>query len=456
MIFKKAIETFYCLFQRILILSMCMLNTKVYGSYTGRYSFGAYLSKESFSDYGNNPSDASNDELKFTQRYFLTADRFVGENDFLLDVRDEYNNFKKVQKSNLTLTSSYSVKIKQLSLKKSGDYSGTKSQVGRFSIPEAGSLVIDGVDIGRRTMWNGFSAKYSLFTGLNQSTGVEEGDNGNYSSFANGAYVLVESKTSDWDRYLYSSTSFVQNRYKGDVDREYFFNNSILQTSLNHHFSGLIYQDIRPRVKLKNGSFQYLYSGVNNSKLRIYTNYSDSIQQYRQNGILLNLPASSYVEYGVQHRGSEINNAYYLEKLLKYGKRSTDSKENFEGKIILGFPSDDMDHYTQLIHLKVGNHFDRYEIGPGLKLMKFNLKRELMILGEYYAQKDKATNESNGVFNGEYSYTRFFKNHLLGLFSFQYTYQKNVNIFSFFLNLTYRFGDGGVAPVREGEPPLSE
>ena len=422
-------------------------------SYYGRFTSGGFFSKEIFRS--DNSSNRYNDVSVLSQRLFLSIDKIQNSSsEFSADIRDKHDFFDKLDAERMKLTSSNKLQVHQLSLHTAGDSEGGTYSFGRFPLSDAGSLFVDGADIGFRKSILGLSVHTSLFYGLNPSDPEESELKLNTKARAYGFYGVIENKDRDWDHYFYSSNAIVRQTYNSDVDRFYFFNNTVWQKSVNENFSNLLYLDLNPKISVQNLWTSYYLNFSNSYKLRSTLSTIDSLHYQRIQDLREILPSSRYHQASFSLRSPSNGDQVIWENKLSYGKRLIDDKNRIEYKIGAFLPRFLKDDLSANTFAGVRKNFVSKDALFGFGIIHSNNQREIAFNQEI--DLEQRTNLNNIAFITDGSYTKFFDRSLFGILSLQNTWDKNVSIFSILFKISYRFGEGGQAPIRDGSPPMGQ
>ena len=267
--------------------------------------------------------------------------------------------------------------------------------------------------------------------------------------------MIFENKGKDWEAYMFSTTSLVRQVYKNDVDRFYFFNNTNFQSSTGQNFSSIFYLDLVPKVYVQNLWTSYVFSLPNKFKLRTSLSTIDSLHYARIQDVREELPTSRYHQTSFSLRSPSNYSEASYETKLTLGYREVDSKNLAELKFGTFFPKIYKDEISGTLDTGIKKNFASNDIFLGGGFLHSNKYREIAFNQDFQIEK-KIFNKLNYVFISEGSYTKFFDRSLFGIFSLQNTWDRNVSIFSVFLKLSYRFGEGGQAPIRDGSPPMGQ
>jgi hypothetical protein len=110
-----------------------------------RFSLGGFVSRERFAE---NP-DESNDFATVSGRaYVLVQDWGKDRWEFASDVRDKNDFFDKLDAERLKLTNRNQLQLRQFSFRRPNYTGRWLPQIGRFAVPESGSVFVDGAQLG--------------------------------------------------------------------------------------------------------------------------------------------------------------------------------------------------------------------------------------------------------------------------------------------------------------------
>lgn len=435
------------------ILQVAFLNlvfTNAYSAYYGRFISGGFFSKEVFRNVEN---DRYNDVAILSERLFVNYSQILeSNNELTLDLRDKLNFFDKLNSETLRLDSSNKIQLHQLNLKNSNATS-VNYRVGRFPVTEAGAIYLDGVELGSQSTFSNFITRYSLFFGLNPQVSDQSELNFTKDANAYGGYVVFESKGENWDNYLYSTFSLARQTYKSEVDRTYIYNNTMYQTGSGSSLSLLGYLDLEPEINIQNLWASYLYTFTNKFRWRNSISTIDTIQYSRVKDIRETLPNSKYHQMSTSLQ-SPGNAKDYYELKVSAGLREYDKKNKLELKYGYNISEFIYNDLTLGVRTGLRKDFVNNAVSLGASLLFTNLRREISLSQDL--QYETINKVNNYVSITELSYTRFFDRSLFGIISGQNIWDKDVSILSVLFKISYRFGEGGQAPLRDGAAPMGQ
>ncbi len=373
--------------------------------------------------------------------------------EFTVDVRDKENFFDKLDRERQTLTEKNKLQLHQLNFHKPAENNAVAFSLGRFPLSEAGGIYLDGLDLGVRKTLVGLSTKFSLFYGLNPQLTQESGINIDKNITAYGGYITFEDKDKNLDKYFFSTNSLVRQVYKSEVDRFYFYNNTSMQSSNGQSFLSLLYLDLVPKVNVQNFWSTYASSISSHYKLRASLSTIDSLHYTRIQDVRETLPSCRYHQSSISIRRPGDYGETSYEAKLSAGLREVDKKNLAELKVGALYPRIIKDEISGTMNLGIRKNFVTNDLLYGFGLLHSNKFRELSLNQDF--QFEKRLNEKlNIAYITEAGYTKFFDRSLFGVVSVQNIRDNNVSIFSILLKISYRFGEGGQAPIRDGSPPM--
>lgn len=436
-----------------ILLFIILLSPSSFASYYGRFTSGAFLSKEVFR---TTQVDRYNDVAILSERLFVNFDKIAdGNNEFTVDIRDKNNFFDKLNNERLKLIAKNKLQLYQLNLHNSAGSDGIDYSLGRFPLSEAGAIFVDGADLGFKKSVNGFSAKFSLFYGLSPQLLDEASITLNPDSKIYGGYLVIEDKGKDWEDSFFTTTSIVRQEYKKEVDRFYLFNNTNMQSSNGQNFSSIFYLDLVPYISIQNLWATYSLNLQNKFKLRTSASTIDSLHYIRIQDVRETLPSSRYHQGSLSLRSPSAYNETTYEVKLTGGLREVDKKNLVELKFGTFYPKIIKDEISGTLNMGLKKNFVSNDAMIGAGFLHSNKFREISLSQDLILEK-REIEGLNYAFVTEGSYTKFFDRSLFGIVSLQNTWDKSVSIFSIFFKLSYRFGEGGQAPIRDGSPPMGQ
>lgn len=426
-------------------------------SYYGRFTSGGFISKEVFRA---SEIDRYNDVAVFSERLYLSVDKVAESNHELnIDLRDKHNFFDKLDTEKLRLTSSNKFQAQQLSLRSIDDFSKYKYQIGRFAENEAGSAMVDGIDFGLRDNFGDWANKASFFIGFNPASTDETELKFNADAKTIGIYDVLQTKLRSFEKYIYLSNALVRQSYKSEVDRTYIFNNTVVQDGGDQNFTSMLYLDIEPHINIQNWWSSYAVTLKNNYKVRTNISTIDSLHYRRAQDIRETLPSSRYNQASAALRLPSLLDHNAHEAKISFGVRAVDDKKRIELKwgtyLPQIFPQFFKEDLSANLNAGLRKNFISNDTFVGFGFVNSNKLRELSFNQDVIIEK-RSDLGTNIAFITDASYTKFYTRTLFGILSLQNTWDKKVSIFSILFKISYRFGEGGQAPIREGSAPMGQ
>lgn len=413
---------------------------------SGRITIGTYdgwenLAQPSAGDYSNNIATASGRFfLRLTE---LTDNRF----EFVSDIRDKNDFFGLVDRQALQLNNSNTLQIRQLSAKYPGSLLFT--ELGRFSIPQAGAVYTDGalqgVVFSRALRW-------AIFGGLNPKRPDQTYVQYNSDSRVFGTYLSFIPTQQSWGTAFSVDTAGVTDLVRNDTDRTYWYTNTVFQWNPQSRLGLLTYLDFVPGTYLQNGTFNY-QQGLGSRWLFALNLFSiDVIEYQRLQSVREQLPSSPYKEGGAKLRYTATAH-WALETGYVKGHREADGLNREETKLTSDFLRIFDRHWDFSFSVGYRDDFASYDTFGEGRISYFSRLWELGLEEEFGFETYK-----NGFGNyhpliSEFSVSRTFDNALYGTFSYQDVHDERVQISTVFLKISYRFGSREIPPVRDGAPP---
>lgn len=391
----------------------------------------------------------SNDYMLGTSRFFYKVSD-LGEDRWELtsDFRDKHDFFGKLNREDLVLQSKNDFQVRQLSARWINPKGSYSAQFGRFQLPEAGAVFVDGVEteyrfnyLWRAGVFGGFNPKSVENSYLQLETDAQQA----------GTFVTYQSKDDGWYKNLYFSHGLVNQKYKSQDERSFFFHNLVYQWEEFSRLISYLNYDFVPSSKLQtmNLIYQQRWSPEYSSELNHLM--IDVIEYRRKQGLLEKLDASPYTESRVQlNRKNSPRSDIGLE--LSSGQRQVDKLKREE--VALGYSQTEVFVRNVDLRFKLGsrNNFTSKDSFAKISLGYFSRKWEYSIDTDYEinANTDGTTTHPLTV---ELSLTNYYSKEIFLTGSFQRAADENVAIMSTFVKVGYRFGNQEIPPVRDGAAP---
>lgn len=437
------------LFFAALIYSLWLISPRIAFAYksTGRIILGAAAITERFASdqYGS----TSNDYLFGSGRIFhKLTDLGDSRWELTTDLRDKYDSFGKLNREQLTLEGKNEFQIRQLSARwpnKEGHYG---FQVGRFQLPEAGAVFVDGAEAEYRynVEW-----RSGIFGGLNPKSVEKSYLQFEPDALQAGVFATYQSKDEGWNKNLYFSHGFVRQTYKAQDERSFFFHNLVYQWEEFSRLISYLNLDFVPSTKVQTANIIYQQSwGPHYSSELGYLNI-DVLEYRRKQGVLEKLNPSPYSESHVQvQRKSDQKSQVSLE--LSSGVREYDQLRRDE--VLAAYSQAEFFSKNVDLRLKIGsrNNFTSKDVFASAGVGYFSRKWEYSFDGQYEIDNNIDGSTTHPL-TLEISATNFYSREFFLTGSFQRAADENVTVMSTFLKIGYRFGNQEIPPIRNGASP---
>ena len=417
-------------------------------SLSGRITLGTYDSRELVLQNPDVSGNNSNDVATVSGRFFLRA-YDITENKFELisDIRDKNDFFGIVDSQRQTLTQANTLQFRQFSVKYPGPHFFT--ELGRFPVPEAGTVFTDGMLQGA-VLSHQF--RLAAFGGLNPKRSDQTFVQWNSDSQVYGTYLTYIPLYQPWGTAFFLNTAAATDIVQSQTDRTYWYTNAVFQWNPMSRVSLLTYLDFVPNTYLQNGSFDY--SQGLGSKWQTSLNYFsiDVIEYLRLKNIRSQLSPSPYHEGDAKVRYLP-NNRVSIEGGYSLGHRFADNLDRKEASLgaylsrLLGV------HWDLNLLTGYRDNFTSYDTFGDIQLDYFSNVWEIDLSEDFGVENYKTDRAVYHLLVTELSLSRTFKNSLYGTFSVQDVHDERVQILTVFMKLSYRFGSKEIPPVRDGAPP---
>ncbi len=420
---------------------------------TGRVSFGGYTAHENILTASGGTN--SNDFQTLSSRFYLKLEK-LGDFDLVTDLRDTHDFFDKLDAQNLALTGANSFQIFEASVRYPNVENSFYATVGRFSIPEAGAVFVDGSDLGMRLSSD---TRVGIFAGHNprrpQDTYMR-GDNpdaiyGTYLGYRSSLEVPSPGELPS-GKFFNGSFAFVTNSMNGFTDRQYLYSNNIYQYRFDGRVISNLYLDMVPNAYLQNGDVLWQQAFNHDWDAALQVSSIDTITYSEIRNVLETLPSSSYQEISSRTRYTASENSQYLGE-LRWGERNIDGKVREEVKLgyhLAGWIAREFDFTAS------GGFLSEFITqGPELSLELNYFSR----FWEFGARLDAAIEarmdgdpNNPGVLHPlttEIHVAQSFQNAVFSSVAFQFAQNETVTVFAGFFKVTYRFGPSDLASIRD-------
>lgn len=434
----------------VLIIVLFLWQSTSFGAkYQGRFSAGAFLSQETLhTEDGDIYTGETNDFLIYTGRLYLSAYELTSHNlDTTVDLRDKYNSFEVLDKRSQSLAARHTFQVRQLFIGNTTSRGQYLFQLGRFQILQGSYSYVDGASFQKRLDQD----ILGIYGGYNPVLLGRNYLEFNSKAQTYGMFYTINSDTRTWEEHFQSSIAFAQNTYEGQVDRSYLFNNTLYQWQSGAFAWSQLYLDFIPRTYVQNGLLlvqQPLTAQLTGKAgLRAY----DVVQYRRVQNIRERLQPSPYREASLDF-SYKLRPEVLWDLDLASGKRSVDDYQYHRIRNTFSFPrffSKAVDggifHFWRQSFTNNG-HF------AGINTGYFTENLEYDFMASYGVEKQTDDSILHPlILEGSMAW-RFSKTLFTSL-ALQSAKDEKSEILSLFLKFTYRFGNSGMAPIRDGASP---
>ncbi len=444
----KTNSTFYHMYLLGIVFSTILYSINGFSvKTTGRLTLGGVAITERFKtdEFGSK----SNDHLLSSSRFFYKVSDLGSDKwELTTDLRDKHDFFGKLTKEQLALESKNDFQVRQMTAHWLNPEGAFSSQIGRFQLPEAGSVFVDGVDLEFR-----FTPylKSGGFSGFNPKS-IEDSDlNFDKNATQNGVFLTYQSHDEGWDKNLYFSHGLVEQTYKKQKERSFFFHNLIYQWEANSRWISYLNYDLVPEKKVQTANMIYQQNWTKAYNYELGYLHIDLLEYRRRQGLLEKLDPSPYRESHFQlQRKNENKSSVAIE--FHSGLRDADHLKRYDA--ILGFVQNELLSKNLDLYFKLGSRnnftskdkFINFGIGYYSKFWESSIDTEYQIS----ANNDGTTTHPTTI---ELALTNYYSKELFLTASFERAADENVTITSTFIKFGYRFGNQEIPPVRDGAPP---
>ena len=413
----------------------------------GRFTLGGFASTERFTEstFGSD----KNDFATLSARSFLKIDE-IGEGkwEFVSDLRDKHDFFDKLDREKLALTAKNDFQVRQLSMRRPSKNHFWSGQLGRFPIPEAGAVYVDGLQVGNH--WSP-AFRSGLFGGLNPKQDSLSYLQFNPKATIYGLNLTYEPQQRSWARNAFYTLAVVNQIYENHLDRNYLYHNTIFQWNEDSRVIALLYLDFVPRVFVQTYSANWQQGLIRSFSTDLRVLGVDVIEYSRRQGVLEVLPPSRYSEGGIDLIFRPNSSAKYILSSM-HGAREIDGLTRSEVDLAVyssRFFSSNLDAYLVLGSRKNFTSQDRLiRTGGGY----FSRSWESSLDLEYAIQQNTSGVTTHPLI-AEVSLSHYYSKQTFFTLSFNRSADENVTIMSTFFKVGYRFGTQETPPVRDGAPP---
>lgn len=413
----------------------------------GRFTVGAASSTERFvsEEFGS----ATNDSLYSSQRFYLRLSEVDSKKwEFTIDARNKYDNFDKLNREKYQLDSKDEFQLRELSTRMVNPQGVFVPQFGRFSLPEAGSVFVDGVDLDFR-----FNNSWDTggFAGLNPKRLDRSTLEFEPNASTAGLHLTYQTRDEGWNKNTYYTHALVQQNYFNQTERQFFYHHGIWQWQVDSRIITTAFFDAVPKSKLQTGNFIYQQRWTEKFSTDIGHLLIDVVEYQRRQNVLEKISPSPYSE---SHADLEVRSAKDSTWGLgiSSGKRDADGLTRSELELsyrVANFFSRNWDTKFKFFNRK---NFTSQDNGLGWNIGYFSNSYEIVLDSDYALQKNEDGTTTHPL-NIELSLTGFFSKSYFITGSVQRAADERVTITGVFFKLGYRFGNQEVPPIRDGAAP---
>ncbi|HEY8277999.1 MAG TPA: hypothetical protein VIH99_00155 [Bdellovibrionota bacterium] len=442
---QKLTDVFLCAGALLLVSSVAFPSSGFAEKYVGRATVGGYFANETFQNNPDGPSsnDFATVSSRLYTRYWDVTDSKL---ECTFDLADKHDFYDKLAAERLALRGRNSVQVKQLAVKRANPEDTWLFTGGRFPVPEAGTVNVDGVDVSRR--WNPV-LRSSLFGGLDPKLAEQTYFEFNKNAFAYGTYTTYQPESGSRSENIQGSAAFVGKQVGGHLDRLYLYNFFLYEWNSPNRILGMLYLDFVPRTYVQTGLLSYTTKFHYAWQATLQGLAIDVLEYSRRRGILETLPSSAYKEASLALR-QEVDESWGMDYLLLHGERETDKRKFdefsagpgfrpfFDENVAANFKAGYRQNFTS------NDYFLKFDIGY------YPSDWELSLAQSIASQND---GQVTHPLITELNVAHFFSRELYGNFALQYAKSENAKVNSFFLFVGYRFGTSSPLALRKGAPP---
>lgn len=400
--------------------------------------------------------EVSNDESVISLQARVDVSELNESDDrFLLDVRDKYDSYGKLERQNLRLSSYNRLILRSAAYQRPWESNRLYFTVGRFSLPEANVMAHDGVDFGYRYTR---ATRIGLFGGQGPEDVLTplyvDPNTTQVNSTQLGSYVTYEDKEGVEDSTHMTNAVVMAPTYLiTDADSHlYFYHQSMMTFSSVHRVMGIVQQDLSPSSSLRRayGSYTYFTERYRGTVALQQTSTEDYlIKQTLQD----NLAPSSVRSLDLSFR-QRLSPTLALDYSASYGSRSDDGKTRTELAFGVFLPKLMSESGSAKAQVGTRSNFtssDQFvKVGYDYWSKSFGGGLSHLVVMEDYESGEKNTRQITSIDGGFY-----LSDHIRGTAGYQLEQDNQVSANALFLMVGYRFGVGSVSPVHT-KPPRFE
>jgi len=323
------------------------------------------------------------------------------------------------------------------------------TQSGRFPIPSAGAVNVDGLNFNLSFNSSLTSGVYGGFNPQNDEVSYLEF---NQDAKIYGGYFLYQSTSNNWDRYAYLVNAITIKQYKSEIDRTFLYHNMVWQKTRRSRLITLLNLDFVPNTNVQNAmiSFYRQISILTDMTASIYS--YDVIEYKRRREIRERLEASPYREARIQARLKTRGNLIYSTKLL-HGEREKDDLTNTTISAGFTFKRFINRHFTASYFLGHRNKYGNEEYFLKSNIGYFSSKWEFM-LDNQTSMEQKSGKKTDYPIVTEFSTGYIYSKTIFITLALHHAMDQYVDIYGGYLRLSYRFGNTKTANIRDGAAPM--
>ncbi|MGE0172514.1 MAG: hypothetical protein AB7T49_07015 [Oligoflexales bacterium] len=418
----------------------------------GHFQLGVHSTNAKFQEErtGEEKNDAmlAMARLKWrTQSVFQPRDRII------LDVRDRYDLFGKLDKNIYQLAPDNRLALRQLAFEHPYEYFSFYYSVGRFDVSEAGILANDGVEVGYR-----FSDTWraSLFAGVSpadikSSVQIQPEENASGPRTQGGVYAVYEKASLSGFPAYYVSNALSKSVDDGATaaERVFLFHNSVLTFDEKNRAGFSLDYDIKPEAVLRRWFLSYFHR---RESFRAYLTASriDVNDYLLEKEVRETLPASPFTTYGLRLIASPTKSFH----LNLRGSQTTRQADQLKKQEASAGPTFLFSRVRLTILGGVRTNYlskDNFVFSElGYYSNAWNFRLTYTGTKETYTEEEKVLNVQNV---GAYAEI-YMSNNLFSSLGYNFIKDEEVQITSGLLTIGYRFGKKPKAPVRD-EPTVA-
>lgn len=420
----------------------------------GQFRLGSYTRSVDFEQPVN--GETSNDESVYSLQLRTEIYNFNSNDDVvLMDLRDKYDSYGKLDDSNLTLENYNRFQVRELAYKRPWETNKFYFTLGRFSLPEANIFDNDGAEIGYRTSKN---LRLGLLVGMAPKEVVtpyyvdpETPDVDNTQA----AVYLSYEKKSGIERQLYTNNAVAMGPTYNITDKKshtYVYHMGIWNLNPSNRISTFLQQDFAPTSSLRRASISHSYF---DSKFRSNASLSQTnTEDYLLKQELLDpLPPSAEQSLRVDLR-YRMTSWMSLDGLAGYSKRVADGSSQTEFALGAIFPK---------LLLPTGSFRAQYGVRDNYYSKDNYIRAGYDYWNQYFSMSLIHT-VSNETFDDDTKNSRqstyvdagfFLSDRIRGSVGYQREQDDRVSASALFVMVGYRFGSRSLPPIRT-KPALFE